>query len=157
MKNIWIVLAHRSKAEIYDWTGVGAQPVLIKTMNCEDARLKTKAFRDDAKGRLFEHFSMHRHSTGQRHSENKDLMHDFTRSIANFLDKERGRGQFAGLVLLAAPKVLGELRSQISDETSKLVIESLSTNPQGFGEKDVARLSQETLRPKAQQVFLGVG
>ena len=153
MKNIWIVLSNRDFTEIYNWPSSKSRPAFVKRFSCNDARLQTKEMRNDKKGRLFEHFSTHRHSTGVQHEENEILMHEFTKNVADFLEKSRKENKFFQMILIAAPKVLGDLRSYLSKTTHGKIIKSLATNPKGFSEGDILHISRMSLQTGSQPVL----
>lgn len=47
------------------------------------------------------------------------LAEKFARKIANFLDHEHKQGRFSDLIVVAEPKMLGRVRTEMSDELKK--------------------------------------
>ena len=145
MKKVWLVAANKSLARVFQSSGTNSGLKPVEEFHCEDARLPTRAFRRDKKFRVFEHFSMHRHSMGGDHQENKDLLRQFSRQIAEFLMLNRKNHRFDFLVLVAAPEVLGEIRKNLDEHTAACLIEGVDKNPREFDEKDLLRLSSEAI------------
>ena len=133
MKTVWVLVANRSDAKIYK-IGGHADLILIKDFENPDARLKTKAFRNDAQGRLFNHFASYRHSAGNSHRENDDLLDQFVRKVSAHINESSHAGLFSHIVLVAEPKVLGGFRQEIGKHVQKNILAEIVYNRSALAE-----------------------
>ncbi len=71
---------------------------------------------------------------------------DFAGFLAAFLEKARGQSDFARLLLICDPKLLGEVRGRLSGSTQACLNGSFGLDLQGWKESEV--------REKLKQLFL---
>ena len=79
----------------------------------------------DRPPRTKESASPTRHAVEPRRDLHQAAKEDFVKLVAGHLEEERKRGQFDGLVLVAPPRVLTELKDNLSNQMAKLVVNDL--------------------------------
>ena len=79
----------------------------------------------DRPPRTKESASPTRHAIEPRRDLHQAAKEDFVKLVAGHLEEERKRGQFDGLVLVAPPRVLTELKDNLSNQMAKLVVNDL--------------------------------
>ena len=95
-----------------DWT-------LITEMHDDQAAQRESEFASDRPGRSFDIVGEGRHAMSQKHSAQDHETLQFARQVAAYLNDAIARGKAAQLVLLAAPGMLGHLRSELSDAATR--------------------------------------
>jgi len=122
METVWIVVADRSRARIFEEVRPPRLLQEIADFVNPVGRASHRELTSDAAGRS--------RSTGlgtRAHSESPGTTQDtheaerFAREIAHYLDKGRNEHRYAKLWLVAAPKFLAMLRKSVSREVSKMV------------------------------------
>jgi protein required for attachment to host cells len=84
-------------------------------------RLKSGEIDSDRAGRSFDRAGYARHGLAQEETASERDEHMFALHLADVLDKNRMAGVFDMLVIIAGPKLLGKLRSALTEPTRKLV------------------------------------
>jgi len=79
----------------------------------------------DRPPRTKESASPTRHAIEPRRDLHQAAKEDFVKLVAGHLEEEHNRGQFDGLVLVAPPRVLTELKDNLSNQMAKLVVNDL--------------------------------
>jgi protein required for attachment to host cells len=79
----------------------------------------------DRPPRTKESASPARHAIEPRRDLHQAAKEDFVKLVAGHLEEEHKRGQFDGLVLVAPPRVLTELKDNLSNQMAKLVVNDL--------------------------------
>ncbi len=117
----WVVVADSSQADIYSRARRRSPLELVQSLSEPAARAKEKDLLADAPGRSFDSGGQGRHAMEPDHTEKQNLRINFADRIADFLESGRQAGNFKQLILVAAPALLGELRTQLNDPTAKLI------------------------------------
>jgi protein required for attachment to host cells len=123
-KKTWIVIADGMHARILRQDKRGAP--LAPALDHEVIEAATPGFsrdlRSDAPGRAFDTGSGGRHAMEPRTDPKNHEKQMFARRIAELINDAALRKSFDQLVLVAPPKTLGELRTQLGDNVKKLII-----------------------------------
>jgi len=125
MNNIWILVAHRSGARLFENAGPGKGLNLIEEIAHPEGRLKDGQINADKPGRAFDTFSR-RHSVSQEKGPSDQVTTVFARRLSSLLDKARAQNRYAKLVLVAEPNFLGEPRGALNNQTAALVTSTLN-------------------------------
>ena len=127
MRKTWVVVADNSRARIFTAETPSSALVEVDSIVHPEARMHDRDITSDLPGRGSG-------SGGARHSyegetDAKDYENvGFARRIAGFLDDARKSAKFKQLIIVAAPSLLGNLRSGLNDQTRKLVSLELDKN-----------------------------
>lgn len=77
------------------------------------------------------------HAYQEKVEPKKQEMIEFAKRIADYLDDVRKDNKLDKLLIVAAPAFLGELRTHLSDETSKKIAFELDKNLAHHDEEDI--------------------
>jgi protein required for attachment to host cells len=122
----WVVVADASRAKIYSRQQRRGQMELVQSLAEPAARAKQGDFDADAPGRSFDSQGDGRHAMEPDHTAKEHLRETFAHEIAAVLESARNNHRIEQLVVVAAPAMLGALRTQFSDATRKLVVTEIS-------------------------------
>jgi protein required for attachment to host cells len=132
--SVYVLLADSSHAKVFSTQAPLQKLALIRHFEHEESKLKKSETYSERPGRQQSDF-------GGSHSYAGDLQtHEaekFAAIICDFLEAEMGRKQFTALVLVAAPKMLGELRKHLGKASSTRVLATL--------DKDIVNLPEPEL------------
>ena len=131
----WVVVANASRADIYRRNKKYGPLETVLCLREEHANAKEQELVADEPGRAFDRRGRGRHVMEPPHSEKDHLLTEFAHRIARVLESARREDQFAQLVIIAAPAMLGELRQQIDSTTAAQITaefdkELIDQNPQ---------------------------
>ncbi len=127
MRKTWVVVADNSRARIFTAETPSSPLLEVDSIVHPEARMHDRDITSDLPGRGSG-------SGGSRHSyegETDAKAHEnagFAKRIADFLDDGRKSNKFKQLIIVAAPALLGNLRSGLNEQTRKLVSLELDKN-----------------------------
>jgi protein required for attachment to host cells len=129
-KITWVAVADGGKALVLENDGTDEAPVLRVLAKSELENPPTREQGTDRAGRRPDP------GAGQRSAMETTDWHQFeeSRFIAEFaerLNRAAGRGRFERLVLVAPPKVLGELRPELSAATAAATVAEIGSDLTG--------------------------
>lgn len=101
---------------------------LLKAFEDETAAIPESEFASDRPGRSFDIVGRGRHAMSSRVSGQQHQTLQFARQVADFLNDAIAESKVRKLVILAAPGILGYLRSELSDAALKAVVLSEPLN-----------------------------
>lgn len=128
MKTSWIVVAESARARIFAVSGAGGKLVEVAGLSHPESRLHDTDLSSDVPGRSFDSHGQGRHGMEQATDPHEREAQAFAVEIARHIDGAMQAGSFDSLVLIAAPKFLGHLRSRISKSAGEMVIGELDKN-----------------------------
>lgn len=110
----WILVADGARARIFlnDGPGRGVKPGPKKEFH--GVNLPDRDIVSDRPGRAFDSAGQGRHAMAPRSDPREHEQRRMHHELAAYLDKEAGKGSFDRLVIVAPPKALGNLRSELS-------------------------------------------
>ena len=117
----WVVVADAAHAQIYSRPTRRAPLELVQTFAEEQARVAEHDLLSDSPGRTFDSMGAGRHAKQPEHTVKQNLREAFARHIAEFVEAGRTANRFAHLAIVAAPALLGELRTHLSEPTLQLL------------------------------------
>jgi protein required for attachment to host cells len=121
MADTWVLIAHRSGARIVSWAGPGSGLELVETIEHPEGRLRPHEIDADRPGRVHDRMGSHRHGVSREESATDHVAHVFAKSLADRLRTAVQAHAVKSLVLVAGPKMLGNLRAALDKETAALV------------------------------------
>lgn len=116
---IWLVVADGAKARFFDTNLKGEPFEELETLENERGRERNREMERDRPGRT-------QSGGGQRSAydegDKRDIVEaQFAGRVADYLEKARQDDKFDDLVVLAAPKFLGQLRNDFPDSLENAV------------------------------------
>lgn len=126
---VGVLVADESEARIYAIERADGQLQLVGQLSDPAARTHDRDFKSDRPGRVFDHApsatgrrgAVAHHGTGGERTPREHEAEVFARRISDELQGAMAHQSFDRLVLMAAPKFLGELRRALPDPLRALV------------------------------------
>jgi protein required for attachment to host cells len=147
MRKTWVVVADNSRARIFTAETPSSPLIEVDSIVHPEGRMHDRDITSDLPGRGAG-------SGGSRHSyetetDAKDYENvSFAKRIAGFLDDARKSDKFKQLIIVAAPALLGNLRSGLNDPTRKLVSLELDKNLSQLNPDEIRKHMPEFLPNK---------
>ena len=139
-----VVVADESKAVLYSRERLRGPLQEQRTFENEAARLKTDDIIADRGGRAFESHGQGRHTMSAEKSDPKQhLAEGFARQVAEYISAEIHKGTLRGYALVAAPRFLGTLRTQLSSRVPEEPYATVDKNVVSQGADVIAKLLDE--------------
>jgi protein required for attachment to host cells len=136
MTTTWIVAADSSRARILQVAG-RRQLVEVENLMNPEGRLHNREINTDAKGRFAGPDRPGGHSSDDEERTVEHYNELFAKRVAGYLDKARNDQRYERLVLVAAPKILGQLRKELGKEVEKLVVDQLDKDLAWFNAREI--------------------
>lgn len=128
MKSNWVVVAESARARIFAVSDTGGKLREIADLSHPESRLHDRELSSDLPGRSFDSHGQGRHGMEPATDPKERHAQAFAVEIARHLEQGRNEGGFDSLVLVAPPKFLGLLRSELDKVTRSTVIGELDKN-----------------------------
>ena len=112
---------------------------LITEMHNPVAAQHEKSFASDRPGRAFDIVGSGRHSMSQTESGQDHELLEFARQVSSFLNRSIANNDFSHIVILAAPKFLGRLRTALSDTALKAVVLAEAKNLSNLDDDEIKK------------------
>ncbi len=117
----WVVVADSSRADFYIRYKRLDPMEPINSLTAPDARTKEQDLTSDSPGRAFDSKGSGRHAMEPGQTGKEHMRENFARRIADELEAGRIAHEYQHLVIVAGPKLLGDIRGKLSNATAKLV------------------------------------
>lgn len=140
MANIWVLAADGGRARIFEAASPRASLTEIKTLSNAEARLDSKDIATDRPGRTFDSAGEGRHAMTVETDPKEHEEIRFAKQVAEQLEQGRVEHAFDKLVLVAAPRFLGRLRTEIDAPLAETVALEI--------DKDYTTLKADELRER---------
>lgn len=141
----WVLVADSGQARILELKRKPYQFKQVTELVSEAQQLANRDLVSDASGRSFHVQGPGSHSKKPRSDPHDQAEEQFTRSLAQKLDKAVNMGRFDHLVVIADPRTLGRLRRHMSKSLAGRVTDELTL--------DLARLPLNELEPRVCSVL----
>lgn len=139
MNNTWLMVADVSSAKIFNLEK-GRALSILKQYEEQDNRKHLSDLTADLPGRTFNSAADGgRHSMEARTTHKEQGAKEFARKLCNDLDSFREKGDFDKLVLAASPSFLGELRKNMSHNTSRLISTEITKNLTALNNEEILK------------------
>jgi protein required for attachment to host cells len=139
----WVLVADASRADIYIRHKRHGPLEAVQCLTEPQARSKEHDLVADGPGSTFDSAGKGRHAMEPDHTEKEHLRTVFARRICHVLESARKADQFKRLIIVAAPGMLGELRSHLDAATSKLVAGEFAKEMSGHEPEAIVSLIDE--------------
>jgi protein required for attachment to host cells len=128
MKPTWILVADSSRARIFSADTPSAPLKEINSLAHPEGRVHEQNLTSDLPGHHSDTTGAGRHGFQDETEPKEQEVIDFAKHIAKHLEQARSTNKFKQLLIVAAPAFLGTLRSELSDQTRKMVSIELDKN-----------------------------
>jgi protein required for attachment to host cells len=136
-----VVVADESRADLYQRERKRGPLRLTRSFENEAAHLKTDDLITDKGGRAFDSFGNGRHTmSGEKSDPKQHLAEHLARQVAEHIGAEEHGGRLYGYALVAAPRFLGTIRSQLPNRVHGEPYATIDKNVVGQPEDAIARL-----------------
>lgn len=137
MGTIWVLVADKSRAELYSGGGRSGELTPCRSWEHAASRLREHDLTSDSPGRAFDRMGEGRHAMGQPTDPKEHEAELFAHELIAEMEKGRTGNQFSSLYLVASPKFLGLLRKQCGVALEKLIAGSVDKDLTTAGAKVV--------------------
>jgi protein required for attachment to host cells len=111
----WILIADGARARILVNEGPGKGVTPLEGGTFESAHDASHALGDDKPGRTFESATTARHAYEPSQDPHRELKRDFAAELAAMLDQRLLQKDYDRVILVAPPKMLGDLRAELTE------------------------------------------
>ena len=134
-----IVACSSARARFWRSTSRFGEWQSLAEMRDDSANLPESEFASDRPGRAFDIVGKGRHTMSPPESGQDHQTLVFARQVADYLNNAIAENRVSQLVILAAPKFLGYLRSALSDTALKAIALAEPRNLGDLDEKEIKR------------------
>ena len=124
----WVVVTSNAGAIIYRAENRADPLEEFESLDNLDHKLEEQDMSSDHPGRSFDSAGAGHHGMSPETDAKERAAIVFSRRLADRIEAGRMSGEFHTLVLVAAPKMLGRLREQISEATTPMVQHEIAQN-----------------------------
>ncbi len=133
MKNIWVLVANQAEAQFYSSDRLPGNLSLVDVLSNKEGTAHPRDLVSDAPGRAFDSSGSGRHAMEPNTGVKEEQRRKFVKEMVERLQTARVKGDFAQLVLLAAPAVLGVIRKTLNPDLEKVVVKEIPKDLIGQG------------------------
>lgn len=143
MKKIWILVANQAEARIYSSDQLPGSLSLVDVLLNKQGTAHPRDLTSDAPGRAFDSTGSGRHAMEPNTSVKDEQRRRFVKVMVDRLQAAHLKGDFAQLVLLAAPAVLGVIRKSLNADLKNTVIKEIPKDVIG---QEVGKIQSQLVR-----------
>ncbi|PIR23233.1 MAG: hypothetical protein COV44_03770 [Deltaproteobacteria bacterium CG11_big_fil_rev_8_21_14_0_20_45_16] len=136
---IWIVVAHRSEARIYESQLYDKSLTSVESLQNSMGRLKNTEFDSDGPGHTKDRFGPGKHAMEPKHDSVSQNQWNFAKEIAQTIDAGRVDHKYDRLILVAGSELLGDIRKNLTDHSMRLILASHPKNLFGAENQDQSK------------------
>ena len=136
-RKTWVLVADGSAARVLESTGRGQALTLVESF--EAASPLDQLEDADRPGRVHESHDTARHSLRPEQSIARKTAQAFGSHLADFLSQAVQQNAFESLILVASPKLLGDLKDRISKRVADRVIGTVDKDLTRESDAEIAR------------------
>jgi len=147
----WILVADSKQAQVYTRRkprrlsllsqfeeAITHTPISVPDMAWEAEPLDQYQLGRNATGMVFESKSSERHMNEPRIDAREEIQQRFAQTIVRQLAKAKTENRFDRLVLVAPPKMLGEIRKHLDTNLSRAIMAEMPKDLTHYDSKDLA-------------------
>lgn len=135
----WVVVADGARARVFVNDGVGKGVRELEDRSFVGARRQNQDIQADKPGRTFDSAGQGRHSMEPRTDPRQHEEREFLRDVVDWLTTHAQKNEFERLVLIAAPRALGDMRSLLPKVVQNKVIGEIAKDLTRAGAADIER------------------
>ena len=145
-KTTWILVADGARARIFKRQGAGGALLLAPEDNFVHEVERTHDMGSERPGRVVESSGGAHHAIAPRADWNRQGKQQFAERLAKHLDAAAERKEFDRLILVAPPRVLGDLRASLGRHAREHLAGELDKDLTALGTAEIGeRLAQAEL------------
>ena len=108
--NNWVIVGDSARARFYETQNSTSDFQEFQTLIHNESRMHEQELTSDRSGSAHDAAGMNRFNISSDQNAKQKESEIFAREIAGYLEKSRTENKFSQLVVVAAPKFLGQLR-----------------------------------------------
>lgn len=140
MYKTWIIAAESSQARFFSVPSKKEPLQEMPEMLNPAGKIHESELTSDLPGRtVTSGLSGNKHAMEPHTSPKEQATIAFAKQIADKVDSARTSGELEQLILISPPKFLGLLRDNLSDQSKKMIIQSLDKNLVSQNEADIRK------------------
>ena len=124
----WVIVADSSKARIFSTENSSSPLVELELIEHPEGRLHARELTSDLPGKDSNRTGSGKHSLGAETDPKRHEVESFAKRVSDYIENARNNNKLSRLIIIAAPALLGMLRSNMSSATGKLVAMELDKN-----------------------------
>lgn len=121
METTWIVVASRDEVRVFEMLRPDDELREVLGLGNASGTLKNIDIDSDAPGRASDNRMRARHAYSSEQEPRERLLQNFYRDFLRSMDTSLSQHRFSRLVLVAEPRLLGLMRSLLSEQLSRAV------------------------------------
>ncbi len=121
METTWIVVASRDEVRVFEMLRPDEELREVLDLGNASGRLKNIDIDSDAPGRASDNRMRARHAYSSEQEPRDRQLQNFYRDFLGSIDTSLSQHRFSRLVLVAEPRLLGLMRSLLSEQLSRAV------------------------------------
>jgi protein required for attachment to host cells len=125
-KRTWILVADGARARVLRSAGRDRHLEAVEGLELAADHARTHELMTDRLGRVVEAHGKARHAVEPKSDPHRELKRSFAAKLAAILDERLQQGAYHRLVLVAPPKMLGDLRAALSPAVRHAVAAELA-------------------------------
>jgi protein required for attachment to host cells len=125
-KRTWFVIADGGRARVMTRKAEGSGYEEVENFDFVADHRQTKDINADRPGRSFNSVGGSRHAMEPPTDPHREEKRKFAHRLCDYLDEKRGANAFDQLVIVAAPRTLGDLRDALSEAVKDKVVEEIA-------------------------------
>lgn len=145
MKSTMIVVADSTRARIFTTDSAHSPLVELETMAHPEGRLHDRDLTSDLPGKDTGGKGSGGHAYQAKTDPKKHQLAEFAKRVADHLEEARTANKLSGLLIVAGPSFLGELRAHLSADTKEKIIFELDKNLTRHSPEDIRKHLPEFL------------
>lgn len=145
-KQTWVLIADAGRARLLTTPRLAGDGHFVQLAAYDNAQALKEAQSTDRPGRAFESATTGRHAVAEYSEINKQPKREFAHHLAEIVNRGAANDDFARLMLVAPPTVMGALRSALSEEASKRLVGSLDKDLTHVGLDDLPKHLQGVVK-----------
>ena len=118
----WILIADGGRARVLAANEPGGALTRVPGLECEADLPASRDIVSDKLPRAHDSVGPGRHAIEPRTDPREQLKEGFVASVAAMIDERALRGEVERLIVVAPPKVLGQLRAELSSRVKAIVV-----------------------------------
>ena len=148
MTTTWVLVANHSNAHLFETEGPGKGLKYLRNIPHPEGRLKSGDINADKPGRSQDSMKTGgRHAMGKEHDPKDQDALRYAKHLAQVMDEGRARNHYTQAVLVADPRLLGQLRAALDPHTAAMITASHDKDLAGLDEQALTRQLQKLLAP----------
>ncbi|MDH3242858.1 MAG: host attachment protein [Alphaproteobacteria bacterium] len=141
----WVLVCDGARGRILVNNGHGTGLSEIESAEDAEARRRTRELGAERPGRVYESVGQGRHGMAPKADWHRFAKEHFAREMAGIVNAAALKGSFDGLVLIAPPRVLGDLRQALNEQAASRIAGEIG--------KDLTQANAQDLTPYLEDLM----